>query len=62
MFWESHAEAEDGQGIYSDEFKDLFEKMMSFDAKLRPTFEEILCHPFMQGEFPSTGNIIEQFL
>ena len=59
-FWESHAEAEDGQDIYSDEFKDLFEKMMSFDAKLRPSLEEILCHPFMMGQFPSTAQVFEQ--
>jgi len=37
-FWASHAEAEDGEDIYTEEFKDLFEKMLSFDADLRPNY------------------------
>ena len=61
-FWRSHAEAEEnGENIYSDEFKDLFEKLMSFDPKLRPTLEDILCHPFMLGQFPSNAQVIEHF-
>ena len=30
-FWDSHAEPEGGQDIYSEEFKDLFEKMTALD-------------------------------
>ena len=60
-FWASHAEAEDGKDIYSPEFKDLFEKMCSFDAELRPTYEEVLSHPWMMGEMPTERDIVEQF-
>ena len=60
-FWASHAEAEDGKDIYSAEFKDLFEKMCSFDAELRPRHEEVLAHPWMQGEMPTERDIINEF-
>ena len=60
-FWLSHAEAEDRQDIYSDEFKDLFEKMMTFDANLRPTYDDILSHPWMMGQLPTASEITEQF-
>ena len=56
-FWDSHAEAEGGKDIYSDEFKDLFEKMMSFDPNLRPDLEEVLSHPWMTGELPTRDEI-----
>ena len=60
-FWASHADAEDGQEIYSDEFKDLFEKMMSFDPNLRPSFDEVLSHPWMFGDLPTKDEIKNQF-
>ena len=47
--------------IYSEEFKDLFQKMMSYDPKMRPTVEEILSHPFMQGKIPSREQVFQQF-
>merc|ERR1712048_1468895 len=31
VFWQAHAEAEDGNDIYSPEFKDLFEKMLALN-------------------------------
>lgn len=60
-FWASHAEAEDGKDIYSPEFKDLFEKMLSFDADLRPNYEDILSHPWMMGDLPTEAEIHQQF-
>ena len=56
-FWDSHTDAEGGEDIYSEEFKDLFEKMMSFDPSLRPNLEEVLAHPFMMGEYPTQDEI-----
>ena len=35
LFWQAHAEAEEGKDIYSAEFKDLFEKMMQLDPANR---------------------------
>ena len=31
IFWQAHSEAEDGTDIYTPEFKDLFEKMMTLN-------------------------------
>jgi 5'-AMP-activated protein kinase catalytic alpha subunit len=61
IFWQAHAEAEDGNDIYTPEFKDLFEKMMSLNPTQRPTIEEILVHPWMQGSVPSTEAIKVDF-
>ena len=60
-FWASHAEAEDGEDIYTQEFKDLFEKMLSFDADLRPNYDEIMCHPWMMGDVASEHEIAQEF-
>lgn len=39
VFWQAHAEAENGEDIYSPEFKDFFEKMMSLKPSSRLTLE-----------------------
>lgn len=61
IFWQAHKEAEEGQDIYSAEFKDLFEKMMALNPNHRPKLEEILAHPWMQGEFASLAQIQTEF-
>jgi len=48
-FWEAHATAEGGEDIFSAEFKDLFEKLMSLNPSKRPSIVDILAHPWMQG-------------
>ena len=58
-FWASHAEAEGNTNIYSEEFKDLFEKMMSFDPNLRPRYEEVVSHPWMMGDVATPAEITE---
>ena len=58
---EAHKEAEEGQDIYSPEFKDLFEKMMALNPNHRPKLEEILAHPWMQGEYASDAEIQIEF-
>ena len=58
-FWASHAEAEGNTNIYSEEFKDLFEKMMSFDPNLRPRYEEVISHPWMMGDVATPSEITE---
>lgn len=47
LFWQAHAEAEEGKDLYSPEFKDLFEKMMAFNPANRLSLEQILAHPWM---------------
>lgn len=49
-FWRLHADAEEDQrDIFSPEFKDLFQRMLALEPKKRPTIEEVLAHPWMQG-------------
>ena len=61
LLWLAHAEAEEGNDIYSAEFKDLFEKMMTLNPAQRPTIDEILAHPWMQGGVPSEQDIHADF-
>jgi serine/threonine protein kinase len=48
-------------GNVSNEFKDLYTKMISFKPEERPTIDEILNHPWMKGNFPSDKEILEEF-
>ena len=61
VFWQAHAEAEDGNDIYSAEFKDMFEKMLALNPGQRPTIDEVLAHPWMQGPTPSAEEIRADF-
>ena len=59
-FWNLHAK-EDGANLYSDEFKDLFVKLMSFTPNLRPELDDVLCHPWMMGFVPTKCEILDEF-
>ena len=61
VFWQAHAEAEEGNDIYSAEFKDLFEKMLALNPGQRPSIEEVMAHPWMQGPVPSAQEIHDDF-
>ena len=61
IFWQAHKEAEEGEDIYSAEFKDLFEKMMTLNPKDRCKLEEVLAHPWMQGKVASDDEIQTEF-
>lgn len=62
QFWSLHAEAEDnGRDIYSNEFKDLFQKCMSLKPASRPSVAEIRQHPWMQGSKPTREEVIADF-
>jgi serine/threonine protein kinase len=62
LFWQAHAEAENGEDIYTPEFKDLFQKMMTLKPALRPTIEEINAHPWMNGPVPTETEIRDDFV
>jgi len=61
IFWQAHKDAEEGQDIYSAEFKDLFEKMMALNPAHRPKLEEVLAHPWMQGAFATEEEVQVEF-
>jgi len=61
VFWQAHADAEQGNDLYSSEFKDLFQRMMALNPKQRPTIDEIRAHPWMQGAMPSYEEIKADF-
>jgi len=53
--------------IYSDfsvspEFKDLFEKLTERNAEKRLSIPEIRNHPWMKGEIPNPGEVLEQLI
>jgi serine/threonine protein kinase len=62
MFWQAHAEAnEEGQDIYSAEFKDMFESLMALNPSNRLSIDEIFSHPWMQGDVTSFEDIVNDF-
>jgi len=61
IFWQAHKDAEEGEDIYSAEFKDLFEKMMTLNPAHRPKLEEVLAHPWMQGAYATEDEIQVEF-
>ena len=63
VFWELHEDFDEEQAQirFSAEFKDLFEKMMALDPSKRPTIEEILQHPWMQGPVAGEEEVRSEF-
>jgi serine/threonine protein kinase len=52
VFWNGHDKTNKNNNItMSDEFKDLFVKMMSDHPKKRPNVDEIRNHPFMSKRY-----------
>ena len=49
LFWKYHTKGKpSGENFFSPEFKDLIQKMLSYNFEERLTIEEILAHPWMQ--------------
>ncbi len=61
LFWNAHNEAEQGNLVYSEDFKDLFVKMTSLNPKHRLTIDQILKHPWMQGSKATSVEIKKEF-
>ena len=60
LFWQAHADAE-GQDIYSAEFKDFFQKMITLNPSKRLKIEEIFAHPWMNGVYATNDDIQTEF-
>jgi serine/threonine protein kinase len=48
MFWKYHQKRKP-QGFFSDNFKDLFNRMCAYDADDRIAAEDVLKHPWLEG-------------
>jgi len=54
LFWKTHCKNKQGKdGYFSEEFKDLIQSMLQFEPSHRPSFSEILEHPWMKGYMPT---------
>jgi serine/threonine protein kinase len=47
-FWSFHSKRRPA-GFFSDDFKDLIQRMLAYDPKERPTMIEISQHPWVKG-------------
>jgi len=62
IFWKTHCKSKPGKdAFFSNEFKELIQAMMQLDAGHRPTIQEILAHPWMQGPMPSQADVYHEF-
>lgn len=63
IFWKTHGKSkEGGAGFFSDDFKDIFEKMVALDPNSRPTIDEILNHPWItEGDIATPEDIKAEF-
>ena len=55
LFWNSHEKitgqslADTGRPIFSEDFRDLINRVLSVDSEERPTLTKIKEHPWMKG-------------
>ena len=50
LFWKTHCKNKPGENkFFSDDFKDLITSMLQYEPSHRPSFSEILSHPWMKG-------------
>ena len=63
LYWKAVCKNKDnGVCFFSDEFKDLFSKMVQLDPSKRLSIEEILSHPWLaEGEVASAEEVLEEF-
>lgn len=52
-FWDAYSELE----LFSETFKDFFERAVSFDPAERPTLTELLAHPWLNEDTASLEDI-----
>jgi serine/threonine protein kinase len=57
-FWKAHSRRRP-VNFFSSEFKDLFTRMVAFNANERPKIEEIASHDWVKGSVCTHGEIKE---
>ena len=58
-FWEAHEKTKP-KGIYSKEFKDLVNSMLSQQPQLRMGLCDLIAHPWMQGPVASAAQVRQE--
>ena len=63
IFWKAVCKnKENGNSFFSDDFKDLFSKMVQLDPSKRLSIEEILNHPWLvEGQVASADEVVKEF-
>lgn len=62
LFWKAHDNAEQGESIYSSDFKDLFNKMTMLNPKHRLSIDQVIKHSWMQGQKATLNDIKKEFM
>ena len=59
-FWKAHSRRRP-VNYFSEEFKDLFTRMVAFNPAERPKIEEIAAHPWVKGSVCTHSEIKDEF-
>ena len=59
-FWKAHSRRRP-VGFFNDGFRDIFQKMVAYDAKDRPKIEDIAAHPWVKNVVSSSAEIKQEF-
>jgi len=60
-FWNFHSKRKPA-GFFTDDFKDLIQKMLAFDPSERPTMVQIASHPWVTGTVYSLEQMRQEFV
>ena len=60
-FWNAHLRHKPSKDFFSEEFKDLIFKMLSYDPKNRLSLSEIKSHPWFVGKVETMDSIGKEF-
>lgn len=62
IFWKTHCKTKPGgEAFFSEDFKDLVQGMLQLDPSHRPSINEVLSHPWMQGPMPTQEEVVQEF-
>lgn len=60
-FWGAHSKRKP-PGFYTDDFKDLFNRMVAYDPEERIAMEELAMHPWARGPVLTAADIYQDFM
>lgn len=60
-FWNFHSKRRPA-GFFTDDFKDLIQRMLAFNPKERPTMVEVASHPWVKGPVMNLEQVHDEFV